>query len=123
MEQLETIAFLQQRYATTVTQVESFANNHRTLLQVVGVVTAMTLGGVGGFWLAKGALAAKAGLATQAAPLAVGLVSGTLAGVGFTRYQVQQMQDELAAQDAQLALVQAEHERLVHILAQTQAMG
>lgn len=123
MEQLETIAFLQQRYATTVTQVESFANNHRTLLQVVGVVTAMTLGGVGGFWLAKGALAAKAGLATQAAPLAVGLVSGTLAGVGFTRYQVQQMQDELAAQDAQLALVQAEHERLVHVLAQTQAMG
>ena len=123
MEQLETIAFLQQRYATTVTQVESFANNHRTLLQVVGVVSAMTLGGVGGFWLAKGALAAKAGLATQAAPLAVGLVSGTLAGVGFTRYQVQQMQDELAAQDAQLALVQAEHERLVHVLAQTQAMG
>lgn len=123
MEQLETIAFLQQRYATTMTQVESFASTHRTLLQAVGVVTAMTLGGVGGFWLAKGALAAKAGLATQAAPLAVGLVSGTLAGVGFTRYQVQQMQDELAAQDAQLELVQAEHERLVHLLAKTQAIG
>lgn len=117
MEQLETIAFLQQRYATTMTQVESFAGTHRTLLHVVGVVTAVTLGGVGGLWLAKGALAAKA------APLAVGLVSGTLAGVGFMYYQVQRMQDELAAQDAQLDLVQAEHERLVRLLAKTEVIN
>ena len=74
MAQLETIALLQARYAATVTQVETFASAHRTLLQAVGVATAMTVGGVGGFFLAKGALAAKAGLATQALPLATGLV-------------------------------------------------
>lgn len=121
MEHLETIALLQARYAAAVTQVESFAGAHRTLLQAVGVATVMTLGGVGGFFLAKGALAAKAGLATQAAPLAAGLVGGTLAGAGLTRYQVQRVQEQLTEQMAQLGLVQAEHERLVHLLATTQA--
>lgn len=119
MEQLETIAFLQQRYAMTVTQVENFASTHQTLLQAMGVVTAVTLGGVAGFWLAKGVLFAKAGLATQALPLAVGLASGTLAGVGYTRHQVQRMQGALAAQTVQLAQAQDEYARLLHLLDKT----
>ena len=52
----ERISDLQQLSSDTVAQVETFATEHRTLLQTAGLVTAaVIIGGTGGFLLAKGA--------------------------------------------------------------------
>jgi len=55
-----TFSNLQQRGAAQFAQVESFAKEHRELLQTIGVVTVAVLaGGVGGYYLAKGAFVVK----------------------------------------------------------------
>lgn len=54
------ISNLQQLGAAQIGQMETFAKEHRALLQTTGLVTAAILvGGVGGYYLAKGALVVK----------------------------------------------------------------
>lgn len=56
----EQISSLQQLRSDTVAQVETFATEHRELLQTAGLVTAaVIIGGTGGYLLAKGASVAK----------------------------------------------------------------
>jgi predicted flap endonuclease-1-like 5' DNA nuclease len=51
---------LQKLGSTTVTQVESFVTENRDLLKSAGLITAaVVVGGVGGYWLAKGAFVAQ----------------------------------------------------------------
>ncbi|MCE7986003.1 MAG: hypothetical protein DYG89_32905 [Caldilinea sp. CFX5] len=165
---------LQKLGSTTVTQVESFVTENRDLLKSVGLVTAAVLvGGVGGYWLAKGAVVAHSAAAAKgsataapffvtqgattgastlqntatllnssiaggtalvdkisallhtisanAAPLTVGVVGGSAAGVGATRYQVRQAQDALVTQTAQTAAAEAERSQLADALVAAKA--
>lgn len=69
------ISNLQQLGAAQIGQVESFAKEHRELLQTIGLVTvAVLVGGVSGYYLAKGAFVVKGVAAAKglsAAPVLV----------------------------------------------------
>ncbi len=57
---------LQKLSSTTITQAESFVTENRDLLKSAGLVAAaVMIGGVGGYWLAKGAFVAQGAAAAK----------------------------------------------------------
>ncbi|MEZ4734845.1 MAG: helix-hairpin-helix domain-containing protein [Caldilineaceae bacterium] len=117
MIQQESWDTLQQVGQETIAQAENVLAAHRDLLQTVGFVAAtVAAGGVGGFLLAKGVLAAKGLL-----PITMGAVGGGGLVLAATRYQVGTLQDALTNQQEQSAAGEAERRQLAAALAATQA--
>lgn len=84
----ERINDLQKLSSTTVTQVETFATEHRELLKTAGIVTAAILvGGVGGYLLAKGVLVAKGAVAAKTGAAAAPVLTTQSAASGVATLQ------------------------------------
>lgn len=83
-----TVDNLQKLGSTTITQAESFVTENRDLLKSAGLVAAaVMIGGVGGYWLAKGAFVAQGAAAAKGGATAVPMFMPQGAATGAATLQ------------------------------------